>query len=113
MCYDRSMQGSWQISRRLHGGILVAALTAPLLLATGAASQQASGSACTCRYFGQDYHLGETVCLRGPNGSRLARCSMLLNNTTWTPLKQECPTTRLLPGTSDTPPDNAANPSAG
>jgi hypothetical protein len=114
MCYDLAMQGSWQISRRLRGGILAtAALTAPLLFAASASSQQDARSACTCRYFGQDYHLGETVCLRGPDGSRLARCSMLLNNTTWTPLKQECPTTRLLPGASGTPDGNTAKPSAG
>ena len=60
------MHGSWQISRRLRGGILAtAALTAPLLFAASAASQQNSRSACTCRFFGQDYHLGETICLRG------------------------------------------------
>lgn len=108
------MQGSWQISRRLHGGILAAAaLAAPLLLAASAAAQQDARSACTCRYFGQDYRLGETVCLRGPNGTRLARCSMLLNNTTWTPLQQECPTTLLSPATPDTSDEDTSGPGAG
>ncbi|WP_197673725.1 hypothetical protein [Stappia sp. ES.058] len=83
--------------RRFRGGIMVmAALAAPVLLASGAASQQTARSSCTCRYFGQDYHLGETVCLRGPDGMRIARCSMLLNNTTWKPLEEGCPTTRLF-----------------
>ncbi len=45
------------------------------------------GPDCTCRYFGVNYRLGETVCLRGPEGPRLARCSMVLNNTTWQSLK--------------------------
>jgi hypothetical protein len=106
------MSGSWQISRRLRGVILAtAALTAPLLFAASAASQQSARPACTCRFFGQDYHLGETVCLRGPDGLRLARCSMLLNNTTWTPLKQECPTTRLSPRSPE--PENDGNASRG
>ncbi|WP_245566139.1 hypothetical protein [Stappia stellulata] len=78
-------------------------MAALLLFAAGAASQQDARASCTCRYFGQDYQLGETVCLRGPNGMQLARCSMLLNNTTWKPLEDGCPTTRLLVPPSEMP----------
>lgn len=55
------------------------------------------GPDCTCRYFGANYRLGETVCLRGPDGPRLARCSMALNNTTWQPLDRPCPTSARAP----------------
>jgi hypothetical protein len=55
------------------------------------------GPDCTCRYFGVNYRLGETVCLRGPEGPRLARCSMLLNNTTWESLERSCPTSGRAP----------------
>lgn len=57
------------------------------------------GPDCTCRYFGVNYRLGETVCLRGPEGPRLARCSMVLNNTTWQSLERSCPTSARAPMT--------------
>lgn len=50
---------------------------------------------CTCRFFGQDYKLGATVCLKGPDGPRLARCAMNLNNTSWKMLERACPSARL------------------
>lgn len=46
---------------------------------------------CTCRAGGQDYALGATVCLRSGGTERLARCEMALNNTSWTPLRDGCP----------------------
>jgi uncharacterized membrane protein len=58
---------------------------------------QAQVRNCTCRFFGVDYKLGETVCLKGPDGPRLARCSMSLNNTTWERLEKSCPTSSLTP----------------
>ncbi|WP_186394072.1 hypothetical protein [Stappia sp. TSB10GB4] len=54
---------------------------------------------CPCRYFGVKYRIGETVCLRGPDGPRLARCSMMLNNTTWETLDRSCPTSARAPMT--------------
>ncbi len=57
------------------------------------------GPDCTCRYFGVNYRLGETVCLRSPEGPRLARCSMVLNNTTWETLDRSCPTSARAPMT--------------
>lgn len=55
--------------------------------------RQAGGTMnCTCRFFGTDYKLGDTVCLRGPDGPRMARCSMNLNNTAWETLERSCPT---------------------
>jgi len=47
---------------------------------------------CTCRFRGEDYQIGETACLKGPQGPRLARCDMTLNNTSWIFLDDGCPT---------------------
>lgn len=66
-------------------------MAAALALAAGlsaASAQQASpgsnpGIDCTCRYKGQDYRLGQMVCLRSPAGPQMARCGMVLNNTSW------------------------------
>ena len=38
---------------------------------------------CTCRAGGENYELGQTVCLSTPQGFRLAVCAMVLNNTSW------------------------------
>ncbi|WP_127523585.1 hypothetical protein [Mesorhizobium sp. Z1-4] len=46
---------------------------------------------CQCVAAGKKYGVGEVACLRLPGGDRLARCSMVLNNSSWTPLQQSCP----------------------
>lgn len=46
---------------------------------------------CTCRFRGTDYHVGEVVCLNGPDGPRLAQCQFVLNNTSWQRLEMQCP----------------------
>ena len=66
--------------------LIVAGLA--VVSAAPAASAQdavAGGAAktCTCRHNGQNYELGALVCLRGPEGPRLARCGTFLNNTAW------------------------------
>ncbi|WP_306028848.1 hypothetical protein [Stappia sp. MMSF_3263] len=58
----------------------------------GEIRQAGANMNCTCRFFGTDYKLGDMICLRGPNGPRMARCSMNLNNTTWKTLERSCPT---------------------
>jgi hypothetical protein len=47
---------------------------------------------CTCRYQGQDFHLGEVICLSTSSGPRIAQCEMALNNTSWTITEGPCPT---------------------
>jgi hypothetical protein len=47
---------------------------------------------CTCRYQGQDFHLGEVICLSTGSGPRIAQCEMALNNTSWTITDGPCPT---------------------
>jgi hypothetical protein len=58
-------------------------------LLAGAASPASAD--CTCRGPGIVAHHGETVCLRTPAGPRLARCEMMLNNSSWTFLPDPCP----------------------
>ncbi len=48
---------------------------------------------CTCRYRGQDIGLGDAVCMNG----RLARCEMVLNNTSWSFTESPCPLASLAP----------------
>ena len=47
---------------------------------------------CTCRFRGDDYQIGERICVRGPQGPQMAQCAMTLNNTSWTFLEEACPT---------------------
>ncbi|MBO6901872.1 MAG: hypothetical protein JJ864_11045 [Rhizobiaceae bacterium] len=46
---------------------------------------------CQCVAAGKKYGLGDVACLKLPGGDRLARCSMVLNNSSWTLLQQSCP----------------------
>jgi hypothetical protein len=46
---------------------------------------------CQCVAAGTRYQLGEVACLRLPEGERLARCSMVLNNSSWTKVEDACP----------------------
>lgn len=48
---------------------------------------------CQCRYQGQRFNLGEYACIR----SKLARCDMFLNNTSWTFLDDSCGAVHLEP----------------
>lgn len=53
---------------------------------------------CVCRFRGEGYRLGATVCMQTHMGVVIARCDLLLNNTTWAPTDQPCTTSqRLLP----------------
>ena len=45
---------------------------------------------CLCRFRGQDYRLGEAVCMATHVGTVLARCDLALNNTTWAPTSTPC-----------------------
>lgn len=73
------------------------------IASAGEIRQADGGRNCTCRFFGTDYKLGETVCLRGPDGPRMARCSMNLNNTAWKTLERSCPTSQAPGETPDNP----------
>ena len=63
------------------------------VLLTGAAHPPAAP--CKCRARGVTATLGQTLCIPTPNGPRLARCDMVLNNTSWTFLSGPCPQATL------------------
>jgi hypothetical protein len=54
-------------------------------------AQASAGTNCTCRGPGVEATLGQTVCLKTATGLRLARCEMVLNNTSWKFLSDSCP----------------------
>jgi hypothetical protein len=45
---------------------------------------------CRCRFKDTAFRLGETVCMNTYLGVQLARCDLLLNNTTWVPTGVPC-----------------------
>lgn len=88
----RKRPGKAQIGRFVKLAAAGAALFGLLIPAT-ALSQSIS---CSCRHKGLDYNLGETICLKGPNGPRMATCSMVLNNTSWKFTEAPCPFARNM-----------------
>ena len=46
---------------------------------------------CQCVAAGKRYQIGDVACLSLPEGERLARCSMVLNNSSWTKVEDACP----------------------
>jgi len=70
-------------------------------------SPSMAGGDCKCRFNGGYVGEGQTVCLKTPSGSSLARCEKVLNNTSWTKLNQPCPyasvTPDLMKNTNQTP----------
>ena len=58
------------------------------LLATVPATAGEKG--CTCKYVGGDVKQGDVACIATVKGKSLARCEMVLNNTSWTILNQPC-----------------------
>ncbi|MHA7772716.1 hypothetical protein [Roseibium sp. M-1] len=65
------------------------------LFVLGNSLAQAQSVSCTCRYKGQDYGIGESICLKSPDGLRMATCGMVLNNTSWQFSNAPCPLTQL------------------
>ena len=70
------------------GAAFAVTLTAPLPVLADAGDPK-----CQCRYQGQRYNIGEFACIR----SKMARCDMFLNNTTWTFLEDSCGSVLLDP----------------
>lgn len=75
--------------RMASAGVAVAIL----LMAEGDAS---AGMNCTCRTTeGAKVDEGAVACLHLSKGDQLARCEMLLNNPSWTKIRDGCPTTSV------------------
>lgn len=50
---------------------------------------------CVCVFRGQQYRVGEAVCMQTHMGTVIARCDLNLNNTTWAPTSEPCTVSRL------------------
>jgi len=74
------------------GKLILALLVLPLV-----ATAALAGPECRCRYMGREFEHGALVCIRLDGGSKLARCDMLLNNSSWTFLKDGCPSALITP----------------
>jgi hypothetical protein len=46
---------------------------------------------CQCRADGRVFEQGQTVCLAYPDGNKLVRCDMVLNNSSWKSVQDGCP----------------------
>lgn len=64
---------------------------------------------CLCRFRGQDYRLGDAVCMTTHVGTVIARCDLSLNNTTWVPTGEPC-TLSMVPRS---PAQNLSRPAPG
>lgn len=51
---------------------------------------------CRCRFAGRDYRLGEAVCMNTHLGTVIARCDLMLNNTSWIPTETPCEVSQLM-----------------
>jgi len=69
---------------------VVQIVLATCLIGIGTASW-AQNVSCTCRYQGEDYGVGESICVKSPQGMRMATCAMVLNNTSWKFSNAPCP----------------------
>jgi hypothetical protein len=49
---------------------------------------------CRCRFQGTGFRLGDTVCMNTHQGIQLARCDLILNNTSWIPTGVPCTMSR-------------------
>lgn len=49
---------------------------------------------CRCRYQGQEYRLGDLVCMSTHVGVVMTRCDLLMNNTSWVPTGTACTVSR-------------------
>jgi hypothetical protein len=55
---------------------------------------------CRCRYRGQEYRLGEVVCMQTHVGTVMTRCDLFINNTSWIPTTDACTISRAPDGLS-------------
>lgn len=102
------MENGWTLGLRARsqpalGALLVSAtlvgfgaLGAPQALAQDGARLTPKVD-CTCRFSGNDFHIGDSICMRSPQGLRMAVCGMVQNNTSWQFTNTPCPSARLAP----------------
>lgn len=52
---------------------------------------------CRCRFLGHEFRVGEEVCMSTHAGVVMARCDLMLNNTTWVPTTTACILSHSMP----------------
>ena len=91
-CHDRAGRSFFAVaSASVAAGVIIA----NLMIVPLAHAQNIS---CTCRYKGEDYGVGESICLKSSEGLKMATCEMVLNNTSWQISNAPCPVTQLNDG---------------
>jgi hypothetical protein len=86
--------------------LLIASVAAAALI--GAATEPASAD-CTCRARGVIATHGETLCIRTPEGVRLARCEKVTNVASWRFLDGPCPIADLKAPAGSSPSRHAGD----
>ena len=56
-----------------------------------------------CLANGKSYQLGQVACLTVSDQSHMARCDLVLNNTSWTKIDDSCPDSTMKPHLHVTP----------
>jgi hypothetical protein len=69
--------------------IRLALCSIALSLATATATPVLAASECLAD--GKSFQIGQISCLTLAGQSHLARCDMVLNNTSWTKIQDDCP----------------------
>ncbi|TPM31576.1 hypothetical protein FJ967_25150 [Mesorhizobium sp. B2-3-4] len=78
-------------------------LLCPIGLALAMAAPASAFAAQECLANGKSYQVGQTACLNVADQSHLARCDMVLNNTSWTKVGDSCPANTMAPHLHVTP----------
>ncbi|PZV35279.1 hypothetical protein B5V02_28395 [Mesorhizobium kowhaii] len=75
----------------------------PIGLAFAMAAPAAAFADQECLANGKSYPVGQVACLTIADQSHLARCDMVLNNTSWTKVGDSCPENTMAPHLHVTP----------
>lgn len=78
-------------------------LLCPIGLAFTMAIPAAALAGQECLANGKSYQVGQVACLTIADQSHLARCDMVLNNTSWTKVGDSCPENTMAPHSHVTP----------
>lgn len=69
-------------------------------------------AASECLANGMSFQIGQTACLTLSGKPHLARCEVVLNNTSWTKIQDDCSPSKRAPQPDATPQSEPVHPSA-
>ena len=78
-------------------------LLCPIGLAFAMAAPAAAFADQQCLANGKSYKVGQVACLTVSDQSHMARCDLVLNNTSWTKIGDTCPDNTMKPHLKVTP----------